>query len=235
MRTLFLSAVSLLLAACSGGPPLVAGPTPATQNGLGAATAGPGGTATAAVDPATAALIEPADVLSITVYREPDLSLASVPVAPDGTIQMPLLGNVAVTGYTVDQVSRRLTAAMGQFLVRPEVAVNIVSSPTRTITVEGAVNQPGLYPFLPRTSLLSAIAQSRGLTRVARANQVAVFRTNTDGRYLAVFDVDAIRTGRAADLALQPGDTVVVGSSGRRQLWQDFLQAAPLIGVFARI
>ena len=237
MRTfsILVGTLSLLLSACGGRtPPPVAGVAPPTQVTL----LGPAGTG-AATETATAlaagVLIEPADVLSVTVYREPDLSLANVPVAPDGTVQVPLLGNVAVQGLTPDQVSRQLTTALGRYLVRPEVAVNVVSSPTRTVTVEGAVVQPGVYPFLPRLTLVSALAQSRGLTRVARSNQVVVFRTNADGRYLALFDIDAIRAGRAPDLALQPGDTVVVGASGRRQLWQDFLQAAPLIGIFARI
>ena len=220
--------LALLLPGCAGTPRPVAGTVPAaTQFAV---------LDTVAAAPVNQGLIAPSDVLSVTVYRVPDLSMASVVVAPDGTIQVPLLGNVQVAGYTASQVSQRLRGAFGaHYLVRPEVTVNVVSSPTRNLTVEGAVNQPGMYPFVPNTNLLGALALSRGMTRTARSESVTVFRTIGDARYLAVFDVDAIRAGRSADVLLQPGDTVVVGVSGRRQTWQDFLQTAPLLGLFARL
>lgn len=220
--------LGLLLAGCSGTPHPVAGAASRTVAfPLPESVARPA---------ANQGLISPADVISVTVYREPDLSMASVVVAPDGTIQMPLLGNVKVSGYTADQVSEQMRQALGaRYLVHPQVAVNVVSSPTTNITIEGAVVQPGMYPFVPNTGLLGALALSRGTTRVARTNEVTVFRTVGAERYLAVFDIDAIRSGRSPDLALQPGDTVVVGVSGRRQTWQDFLQAAPLLGLFTRV
>lgn len=180
-------------------------------------------------------LVAPADTLSVNVYREPDLSMQSVVVASDGTIQMPLLGNVKVAGRTAEEVSQMLARGLGaRYLVDPRVAVNVVSSPTRNVTIEGAVVQPGTISFLPQMSLLDALAQARGTTRTARTDSVTILRTIGDARYLAIFDVNAIRAGRYPDVTLQPGDTIVVGISGRRQTYQDFLQAAPLLGLFTR-
>lgn len=185
---------------------------------------------------ATTGLIAPGDTLAVTVFREPDVSLPSVVVNPDGTISMPLLGAVRVAGMTTTDLVTMLRRELGaRYLVDPQVAVNITEAPSRTITVEGAVGQPGVYPLQYNTTLLSALALAQSPSRVARLSDVAVLRTIRGERYLAVFDVSMIRSGRTVDIRLQPSDTVIVGVSGRRQTWQDFLQAAPLLGIFARI
>lgn len=181
-------------------------------------------------------LIAPGDTLAVTVFREPDVSLASVMVNPDGTISMPLLGAVRVAGMTPTDLAAMLRLDLGvRYLVNPQVTVNITEAPSRTITVEGAVGQPGVYRLQNNTTLLSALALAQSPSRVARLSDVSVLRTIGGERYLAVFDVSLIRSGRAADILLQPSDTVIVGVSGRRQTWQDFLQASPLLGIFARI
>jgi polysaccharide export outer membrane protein len=175
------------------------------------------------------------DVLSVTVYREPDASLASVAVDPMGVFQMPLLGEVIAAGKTPAALARELTTALdARYIVDPKVSVNIVSFGSRKVTVDGAVGQPGALAFEQGLTLVGAVAQARGTTRVARTDRVAVFRGAGNDRYVGVFDLQAIRIGRAPDVELQPGDTIVVGVSGARQTWQDVLQAAPLVGIFTR-
>lgn len=177
----------------------------------------------------------PSDVISVSVYREPELSLTSVTLDTAGDFQMPLVGRVEAAGKTPEEISRFLAERLRSgFIKNPNVAVNIVNATSRRFVVEGAVTNPGIYPYTPDTTLLGAIAAAKGPTRVARLNQVAVFRSRGAERTVAVFDLKAIRAGQAADPRLLAGDKVVVGFSGLTQAWQDFLQAAPLIGVFSR-
>ncbi len=218
--------LALVLAGCTGGSQ-VPKPGPVPRASAGA----PSFPVETANNPSA---IAPADTIAVLVYREPEVSLSSVIVAPDGTINMLLVGPVQVAGLTPAEVAQGVTERLRKFLVDPRVSVNIVASPARSVTIEGAVQQPGVIPYVPNLSLLGAIAQARGTVRVAKTDSVTVIRRVGTERYLAVFDLAPIRAGASADLMLQPGDTVIIGVSGRRQTWQDFLQAAPLIGLFTR-
>ena len=220
-------ATTLLLAGCVGG-------TPVPQQGyIPPATV-------AAIPQPIATPIEHGDIgigdtLSVTVFREPDLSLTSVVVDPVGNIQLPLLGTRHAAGLSAGALGSELQRDLGRYVVSPRVAVNVTTSTSRTITVEGEVALPGVFPYQPGMTLLSAMAVAHGPTLVARTEEVGILRTTADGRYLGVFNLGAIRSGQAADVQLQSTDTIIVGRSGRRQLWRDFLSTAPLFGLFTRL
>lgn len=81
-------------------------------------------------------------------------------------------------------------------------------------------------------TLLTALAQAQSPTEVAAIDQVVVFR-NRDGQRLGgMFDLRAIRAGRMPDLALLPGDVVVVGHSARRAALRGLFRATPILGAF---
>lgn len=175
------------------------------------------------------------DVLSVIVFQEPDLSLRDVPVDTGGSFAMPLIGRVDAVGKTGFELSEEIARALGRnYLVSPKVSVYVTTSAPRQVVVEGSVNSPGVFPIRPESTLIEAIALAKGPTQVARLNEVIVFRTVEGQRMGAVFDLAAIRRGDAVDPRILPDDVVVVGYSGVRQLYRDFIQAAPLIGVFTR-
>jgi polysaccharide export outer membrane protein len=187
-------------------------------------------------DPFPDYLIGPSDVLSVVVFKENDLSMPQVTVDSRGTFQMPLLGTISAAGKTTEQLSRELTVGLGsRYIVSPSVAVNVVSAGSHKFTIEGAVTSPGVYEFQPDTTLLGAIATAKGPTRVAKLNQVAIFRNAGGVRKVAVIDLKAVREGRLADPRLEAGDSIVVGFSGLTQAWQDFLQAIPAAALFTRL
>jgi len=222
-RALGVSALALLTVACMSTPQVQPGSVPAEVSTLGDLP-----------DPLAPYRIGATDVLNVTVFREPEVSLQNVVVDSGGGFQMPLLGRVEARGRTADELSAELTRQLDRYIIAPNVAVNVVTAASQRIVVEGAVNDPGIYQYSGETTLSGAIALADGPTRVARLNQIAIFRSNGTERTVAVFDLGEIRAGRAADPRLQPGDRIVVGFSGLRQAWQDFLQAVPLIGVFTR-
>jgi polysaccharide export outer membrane protein len=101
------------------------------------------------------------------------------------------------------------------------------------VTVEGAVEKPGVYSFQPGARLSSAIALASGPRRTAKSDQVAVFRESPQGVMIAKFDYAAVRQGTMLDPVLQPGDRVVIGTDGLSVFWEDLLKALPAFGVFA--
>lgn len=177
--------------------------------------------------------INPSDKLTIAVFREPDLSVQQAPVESSGGLVMPLIGRVQAAGRTTSELSNDIAGRLKtRYLVNPTVSVIIAESRAQNVTVDGAVTEAGVYELQGRTTLLQSIAMAKGATRVAKLNQVAVFRTIDGKRNGAVFDVDAIRAGEAPDLVLQSGDYVVVSASGTKALWYDVLGILPAFGLF---
>jgi exopolysaccharide production protein ExoF len=88
-------------------------------------------------------------------------------VGPDGSLSLPLLGAVAATGQTVDEladtISKSLQSVVGLAL-RPQASVEVVQF--RPFYILGSVNHPGEYTYRPGMTLLQAISIAGGLHRV---------------------------------------------------------------------
>lgn len=177
--------------------------------------------------------ISPSDTVKITVFREPDLSLESAIVDPDGNIQVPLLGTVDAAGLTAAEFGRELERRFAaRFLVDPSVTVSITKAALQQVTVAGAVTLPGVYPIPGRISLLDAVSLARGPTNVAKYDQVVVFRRVSGERVGGLFDLGAISAGISPDIELLAGDQIIVGTDGLKVAYRDALQAAPLLNIF---
>lgn len=174
------------------------------------------------------------DTLSVTVMREPELNLQRVTIGEDGTFQMPLLGTVAAEGLTTEQLSQSMTRRLAdRYLRNPHLAVNLIDRAERTITVEGEVERPGIYPIRQDTTLLGALALAQSPTELAKNDEIFVFR-KVDGQTVGGrFDLRELRSGVAPNPQILPGDVVVVGFSAGRSAFQDALRALPVLNVFA--
>ena len=176
--------------------------------------------------------IGPLDVLTVNVFQEPDLSFKELQVDASGNVLFPLIGDVRAAGKSARELSQEMGERLSGYLVNPQVSVVVASSVSQQVTVEGNVTQPGIYDIAGPTTLLRALAQAKSPTRVARLDQVVIFRTVNGQRLGAVFDVRKIRVGAAPDPELRGGDVVVVGFSAVKGAFRDFLTTAPFFSVF---
>jgi polysaccharide export outer membrane protein len=175
--------------------------------------------------------IGPADVLEISVFKVPELS-KSVQVADTGTINLPLVGEVPAAGKTTQQLERDLTAKLGaKYLQNPQVTVMISQNNSQHVTVQGAVEKPGVYPIKGTTSLLELVALAGGLKDVSDST-VLVLRNSEGKRSAAKFNVADIQKGGAEDPVLQSDDVVVAGTSAIKQGFNTIMKALPLATVF---
>lgn len=175
------------------------------------------------------------DVISVRVFQEPDLSFNEVQVDASGTINFPLIGQVQAAGRTPVELSNEIEAGLGtRFIRSPQVVVGVVQSAALRIVVEGQVTEPGVYEIAGNSSLIEAIARAKGPTRVASLDEIIVFREIEGQRMGAIFNLQDIREGKAADPQILGGDRIVVGFSGVKGAYRDFLQAAPLLNAFTR-
>ena len=177
--------------------------------------------------------IKPGDKLSIRVFGEPELTADDYIVDAGGYIQVPLIGELIVAEQSPRSVAAEIERRLETRYVRnASVTVSLLLRPQSTFTVEGDVNQPGVFPSLPNSTLLSALAQAKSPTKTALLSEVIIFRHVNGERSGGRFNLSDIRRGRAPDPQILAGDTVVVGKSAIKAAWQDFLQAAPLFNIF---
>jgi polysaccharide export outer membrane protein len=170
------------------------------------------------------------DTISLRVFQEPELSLEQLQIDPAGNIDVPLLGMVRAQGYSPSQLARNLEQSFTRYLRNPEVSVALIES-GQSIVVEGAVNQPGVFPVRGRSSLVAALAMAQSPTHVAANDQIFVFRTINGRRAGARFDIRRIRAGIDPNPILLPGDEVVVGFSAIKEAWREYL-GAPIFNLF---
>ena len=173
------------------------------------------------------------DKLSVRVFQVEDLSFDELIVDTSGNIQLPLIGAVRAAGQTAGEMSREIAAQLAaQYLRDPQVTVTVTEAASQKITVDGAVTRPGVYEMRGSTSLLQAVAMAEGPTRVADLQKVAVFRTIDGRRAVALFDLEAIRQGRASDPQVLGDDVIVVDTSRLNAALREVLGAVPALAVF---
>jgi polysaccharide biosynthesis/export protein len=173
--------------------------------------------------------VGPMDVLEITVFKVPELSMKGVQVADTGTINVPLLGEVPAAGRTAQEIERDLTRQLGaKYLKSPQVTVFVKEHNSQMVTIEGAVVKPGVYPIQGKLSLVRLVATAGGLNNDLYDKDVKVFRTiDGERRSLNVYDIDDIRAGKAADPALHQGDVVVVDNNAGKVAMQTAMKIIP--------
>lgn len=175
------------------------------------------------------ALIGPLDTIQVDVFNVPDLS-REMQVDASGRIAMPLVGTVDARGRTAGELAQAIQAALrGRYVRNPEVTVNIKSSVSQVVTIDGQVVEPGLYPVTNQMTLLRAIASAKGLSEFARQEEVVILRTVEGRRMAGLYNIAAIRRGAYDDPPIYANDVVVVGDSPQRRLFRDFVSVAPLL------
>ena len=116
-------------------------------------------------------------------------------------------------------VATRLTES---YLQNPQVSLFIKEYTTQRVTVEGAVNRPGIYPLRGPTTLLRSIALAGGQGSLSDMSEVMLFRQDAAGhREARVYDVERIRRGELEDPIVMNDDLVVVNRSPGRILFKD--------------
>jgi polysaccharide biosynthesis/export protein len=169
-------------------------------------------------------IVGPSDVLTITVFNQPQLSGKFV-VEADGTLAFPLVGRVVVGGLSVrrveDEIRGRLAAG---YLTDPNVTVAVEQYRSQQVFVIGEVRQPGPIQFTGSMTLIEALARV-GSTTDRAGTEVTVVRqrshaaremtaaqvTNGPGTETIHINLQALQAGvLAQNVPLRAGDTVFV-------------------------
>lgn len=143
----------------------------------------------------------PGDKLRITVFTEARMN-GEYTVTGDGSISLPLVGEVVAKGETIAGIRDRLQQRLANgFLNDPQVTVEPIGY--RPYYILGEVNKPGEYNYSAGLRLEQAVAAAGGFTY--RANRGTVFLRRGD-------DAEERRVKlRKQQVRVMPGDTIRIG------------------------
>lgn len=161
-------------------------------------------------------LVGPQDVLTVTVFGEPELS-GKYTVEQDGTFTFPQIGRVKAGGSTLRGLEQDLKAKLADgYLKNPQVAVAIENYRSQRILVMGEVRSPGEYQLNGEMTLLSALARA-GSTTPSASREATVVRPRKNPKpdeepsVVMRIDLADLQAGNMAlNIQLQDGDTVNV-------------------------
>src|SRR5215469_805503 len=181
----------------------------ATSKSAGTPAQAPGQQPAAAANADASYRIGPQDVLRIDVWKETEIS-RSVPVRPDGKISLPLLNDVQAAGLTAMELANVISEGLKKFITSPQVTVTVTEINSRRVYVTGEVTRPGAFALLPAMTALQGVTSAGGFTQFANPKKIYVLRNENGKQVKHPFNYKAVLDGKAEDIPLQPGDTIVV-------------------------
>jgi len=156
------------------------------------------------------------DVLAINVWDQKDLNTDAT-IRPDGTITMPLVGDLHAVGMTPSELKDKIKAQLANYVKLGggnEITVAVKAWRSYRFTMQGEVGKPGVYTSDQYVNVGEAIAMAGGLTRFANRGGVVLIRTEprTGARREIPLDYDAFASGKRPDMNIWvlPGDYIYV-------------------------
>ena len=156
----------------------------------------------------------PNDLLLVVVPLRPEFtSEAGYRVSPAGSILLPIAGNIAVAGKTIEEARLAIEAALSEYVQEPSVGISVIEHGAHQVYVLGEVGRPGPVVLDRNMTALATLAMASGLKEGARRDHVALLRRHGPDE-VEVYFFDAETPGPAAFVQVRPEDVIFVPRSG---------------------
>jgi polysaccharide export outer membrane protein len=153
------------------------------------------------------------DVIRISVYQNPDLTLETR-VTEAGVISFPLLGGVRLGGKSVTEAEKLIADGLrtGNFVKQPQVTIVVMQVRGNQASVLGQVNRPGRFPIEVADMRLTDLLAMAGGVSPNGADMLVVTGTRNGQPFRTVVDLPGLFAagGRDKDMLVLNGDTVWV-------------------------
>lgn len=149
------------------------------------------------------------DELQISVWREPELS-TSVVVRPDGMITLPLVNDLKAAGLKTEELQNILVEKLKSYVNEPQVTVIVRAIHSRKVYLVGQVMHQGTFPLNGDMTALELLAVAGGVGPFAKADSIYILREQNGKKIRVPFHYKKALAGKSENVALQPGDVVVV-------------------------
>jgi polysaccharide export outer membrane protein len=156
--------------------------------------------------------IGPGDVLQISVWKEPEVSVPSVVVRTDGKIAVPLLKEIQVVGLTPLEAEKVIADGLSKYLMAVDVTLVVREMHGRKAYVLGAVKKEGPVILDYQMTVLQALTEAGGLTEFAKRKKIYVLRSEAGRQSRLPFNYQSVIAGKHMEqnVYVIPGDTIVV-------------------------
>jgi polysaccharide biosynthesis/export protein len=157
-------------------------------------------------------IIGPQDVLSINVWKEPDLSVREIIVRPDGRVSLPLIDEIQANGMTAKQLQDKIAEKLKEFISSPSVTVTINRISSQSVSIIGEVRTPGIYILGAPMTVLELLARAGGFTELAKIKSIKIIRKENGQMRQLNFNYNKIKNGEdlQQNILLKSGDSVIV-------------------------
>jgi len=174
---------------------------------------------------ATNYVLGPEDEITVRVFAAEDIPDKPAQIANDGTVNLPMVGEVHAAGLTVEQLQASLAAAYRKYFKDPQVTVEVTDFRSQPVSVAGNVNTPGVVQLRGTRNLLEVIGMAGGLkpdagdsvliTRTLNQGSIPVAGAFVDatGKYsVAHVDIRAVMDGKhpQGNILIKPHDVITV-------------------------
>jgi len=203
---------AIAVAACASSSCQTAVPTTGTPGTSATETSDQSSAPARTTRPDDTFIIGNDDVLSINVWKEPDLT-KQLPVRSDGKISLPLIGDIQAAGRTPSQLEQDIADRLKSYITDPQVVVIVQEIHSLKFNILGEVTKPGSYPLTVGTTIVDAIAIAGGFKDFAKKKGIYVLRQGLSGSQLRFeFNYQDFIKGKDTkqNIQLKPHDTVVV-------------------------
>jgi polysaccharide export outer membrane protein len=152
------------------------------------------------------------DILSVNVWKEPELSVREVVVRPDGKISVPLIGDIQASELTPMQLQNRIAERMKEFVAAPSVTVVILRIGSRSVSIVGEVAKPGIYYLGSPMTVLELLARAGGIRSDADQKKISIVRKEGTRTISYRFNYKDVSKGKnlKQNIELKNGDVVIV-------------------------
>jgi len=174
-------------------------------------------------------VLGPGDVVKLSVYGSPDLSIETR-VSEGGYITFPLLGQVNVGGLSVASAEKKIADQLqkGGYIKQAQVNMLVTTMASQQVSVLGHVNRPGRYPVEGRRKVLDMLALAGGIHSDG-GDMISLVRTRDGKTTRETIDVvDMVRRGELdKDVEVTGGDIVFVERAPRAYVTGEVARPGP--------
>lgn len=154
-------------------------------------------------------IIDINDVIRLDVWQEPMLQNVQLQVTPQGTVNVPIIGEMPAKGITLSELTSAIAQKLEgeQIMVKPKVVLSIVQMHRRSVFVFGAVQRGGEFEFKPGDRVLTAVSQA-GYQDVSYLEE-ATLTHRGENQQPTKINIKAIMAGNmSSNYELQEGDVI---------------------------
>lgn len=165
--------------------------------------------------PAANYRLRPDDVVQVKVFQEEELN-TTARILKDGTIPIAYINAAKVGDKTIQEAAQTIRSQLREYIINPQVTVQIVEYSKRRFTVLGQVGRPGTYeiPDENTINLIEAIGLAGGYTRIANPSKITLKRQVNGKEVTFKLNGKAMQSDDSTKrFEILPGDTILVGES----------------------